>query len=572
MCPPGYQLEQLFRSDKGINYKALLRQIVAEIPSSQPEKSFGAGLREKLRRVGNESLDAGLLMASMLYNRAYDLPFIPDLGRIPGFFIGDFLHYMTNPVLLFTEQGEEERYIAYMEKWISYLHKHITGDKSVPFWEQVAEFFVANSDFGPLYFSDANLVKLYTMRGDIIEHFLLINVHGTDYSFQYDAHRKDEQIRIGILAKHFTPHPETFAALPVYEHLGPDFRVILYSFNSVESDVQDYCHSHAHELKVLPQQLDLQVMTVRDDDLDILFVATNVTSKVNQACLLAAHRLARRQISGVGSVTTTGLRNVDYYLTGKLTDNPGNSVQYRESLLWMPGPAHCFSYCGSNNYAVENVTRHELGIKEDAIVYMSGSNMFKILPELGHSWAVILKEVPDSVLMLYPYGPNWSADYPRQEFTCRIQGIFRKCGIASSRLVILDPQPVPDRNQIMEYVKLGDIYLDSFPFSGTTSLIEPLGLGKPVITRQGRTFRTSMGAALLKSISMEKLIASSVSDYIQIATELGDDHELRKRLGDIIMAAMNNNPPFLNSELYSGNVANIFRNPVYKAIESGQDV
>ena len=558
-CPAGNELEQLFQNDIRANYRVLLQQLAVETPSSKQEILLCTSLRKKMRRAGAASFDAGLLMASMLYNRAYNLPFIPSINRIPGFFMGDFLHYMTNPALMFSENGEEVRYVSYMNKWVSYLHENIITSRNSRFWKQVAEFFIANSDFGPLYFSDKNLVKLYTMRGDIIERYLLMNGHDTDHHFKAVAGREEKQIRVGILANHYMPHPETFAALPLYEHLDQNFRVTLYSFSSSESETRDYCRSRAHEFRVLPRQLELQVKTIRDDNLDILFIASNITSKVNPICLLTAHRLARQQIAGVGSVTTTGLRNIDYYLTGKLTDTPENSAQYRETLVWLSGPAHCFTFCDAAAYSEKTVTRRELGIEEDAIVYMSGANMFKILPELVTSWAKILENVPGSILMLYPYGPNWSENYPKRDFTNRIKGILRKYGVASSRLVILDPQPVPDHNQIKEYVKLGDVYLDSFPFSGTTSFMEPLGLGKPVITSQGKTFRTSMGAALLKSIDMYDLVASSPAHYIQLASALGKDQPLRKQQGNKISAKMKENPPFLNSMLYASEVANICR-------------
>ena len=381
------QLEQLYLGDAGVKYKVLLRRLVVEIPCGKQEKLFATRLRERLRSTGKDAFEVGVLMAAMLYNRAYDMPFMPDLQRIPEFFLEDFLQYMTNPVLLFLEQGEENRFVAYMEQWIDFLHRHITTEYNSLLWRRVGNHFVKKSDFGPLYFNDRNLKALYMKRGDIVEYLLRSNGYNTDYGFTANAHGKDNKIRIGILANHYMPHPETFATLPVYEYLDREFIVILYAIQSMECKTQEYCSSRAHELKVLPPRLDLQVKAIREDDLDILFIATNVTSIVNQVCLLATHRLARRQIAGVGSVTTTGLRNVDYYLTGKLTDDAENAIQYRESLRWVTGPAHCFSYCESEQTGAREIKRQELGIDEDAIIYMSGSNMYKILPELENVWA-----------------------------------------------------------------------------------------------------------------------------------------------------------------------------------------
>ncbi|MFM6004231.1 MAG: glycosyltransferase, partial [Sphaerospermopsis kisseleviana] len=137
------------------------------------------------------------------------------------------------------------------------------------------------------------------------------------------------------------------------------------------------------------------------------------------------------------------------------------------------------------------VERNDLGIPEDTIVFISCANFFKTIPELIETWSKIIAQVPNSVLVLFPFGPNWASNYPKQQFINHLKSIFTRYGLAPERLIVLDPQPVPDREDMKEYYKIADVYLDSFPFAGTTSLIEPLEVNLPVISRQGNCFRSA---------------------------------------------------------------------------------
>jgi predicted O-linked N-acetylglucosamine transferase (SPINDLY family) len=459
----------------------------------------------------------------------------------------------------FQKMGEAGNYCLYLQRFIDYLHKSIFSNADSTTWQKLANGFVQIANFIPAYFNESNLKDIYVKRAEIIEHFLNVNACEIDYKFsERPGNRK--KIRVGILAAHFTSGSETFAYLPVYEYLSRDFEVILYSLNQTGHPLEEYCRSCANSFKLLPQNLSEQVNAIRADDLDILFIATNVTAVTNQICLLATHRLARIQVTSGGSVVTTGMRHIDYYISGTLTDpSPTAQEHYREKLVKLEGTAHCFSYGCEEEKATVKVDRENLGISEEAVIFISGANFFKIVPELIHTWAKIIAEVPNSVLVLLPFGPNWSNAYPKKAFENNLNKVFSQYGISAARLLILDPQPVPNREDIKEYFKIVDIYLDSYPFSGTTSLVEPLQVNLPVISRQGNTFRSAMGAAMVRSLDIPDLVADSEESYIQLAVELGTNSELRKQKSDQIKQKMQQNPSFLDSRSYSAQMGALFQ-------------
>ena len=471
----------------------------------------------------------------------------------------DHLEFLFSSQSDFKEIGEADNYYQYLQNSLDYLHKSIFNNPASELWHEVVKNFAQTANFIPAYFNEANLKDIYVQRAEIIEYFLKLQGYEIDYEFT-DRLINRKKIRLGILANSFLPSAETYAYLPVYEYLSRDFEVILYSLAETGHQLEQYCQLSANSFKLLPQELSAQVNIIRADDVDILFIATNVTAVTNQICLLATHRLARIQVTSGGSVVTTGMRNIDYYISGTLTDpSPTAQDQYQEKLIKLEGSAHCFSYGTEAGKITTPVERNNLGIPEDAFVFISCANYFKTIPELVETWAKIISQVPNSVLVLLPFGPNWSNNYPKQQFINHLNSIFIKYGLEPERLIVLDPQPVPDRQDMKEYYKIADVYLDSFPFAGTTSLIEPLQVNLPVIARQGNCFRSAMGAAMIQTLNIPDLVADSEESYIQLAVALGNNPELRQQKSDEIKAAMNNNPSFLDSRSYSAKMANLFQ-------------
>jgi predicted O-linked N-acetylglucosamine transferase (SPINDLY family) len=471
----------------------------------------------------------------------------------------DHLKFLFSSQSDFKEIGEADNYYQYLQNSLDYLHTSIFNNPDSELWHEVVKNFAQTANFIPAYFNEANLKDIYVKRAEIIEYFLKLQGYEIDYEFT-DRPINRKKIRLGILANSFLPSAETYAYLPVYEYLSRDFEVILYSLAETGHQLEQYCQLSANSFKLLPQELSAQVNIIRADDVDILFIATNVTAVTNQICLLATHRLARIQVTSGGSVVTTGMGNIDYYISGTLTDpSPTAQEQYQEKLIKLEGSAHCFSYGTEEGKITTPVERNNLGIAEDAVVFISGANYFKTVPELVETWAKIINEVPNSVLVILPFGPNWSSSYPKLEFINHLKSIFTKYELVTERLIVLDPQPVPDRQDMKEYYKIADIYLDSFPFAGTTSLIEPLQVNLPVIARQGNNFRSTMGAAMIQTLNIPGLVGDSEESYIKLAVELGNNPELRQQKSDEIQDKMQNNPSFLDSRAYSAKMGNLFQ-------------
>ncbi|MDZ8105961.1 MAG: glycosyltransferase [Nostoc sp. DedQUE12a] len=555
------QIEHMYVGLLGKTHKMLLNSSIKDesLTVTDQEKIFVNVIVQNISQGFDRPKAIQHLLAAMLYRRADQLPLQHDLSRIPYWLCKDYLQFLFSSSVHFQEPGDADKYYYYMQGWINYLHTSILKRSDYLLWNEIVNNFVTIANFIPLYFNEYNLKDIYVKRAEIIEFLLKLKGYEVDYDFA-DRPTTRKKIRLGILAAHFLPGSETFAYLPIYEYISRDFEVILYSLNQTGHQLEQYCQSCVNSFKLLPQDLAEQVNIIRADDLDILFIATNVTVVTNQICFLSMHRLARIQVTSGGSVVTTGIRHIDYYISGTLTDPSATAQQqYQEKLVKLEGSAHCFSYGNEEEKITVKVERQSLDIADDVVIFISGANYFKLIPELIDTWAKIIFGVPNSVLVLLPFGPNWSNAYPKKAFINHLNQVFSKHGIPADRLIVLDPQPVPNRQEIKAYFGIADIYLDSYPFSGTTSLVEPLQLNLPVIARQGSSFRSAMGAAMVQTLDVPDLVADSEESYIELAIALGTDPELRQQKSAQIKEKMQGNPSFLDSRSYSAKIGSLFQ-------------
>jgi len=138
----------------------------------------------------------------------------------------------------------------------------------------------------------------------------------------------------------------------------------------------------------------------------------------------------------------------------------------------------------------------------------------KVQQPVIETWTRILREVPDSRLMLLVGNSAQMAEHVRTTFA----GL----GVESSRLMLLQRLP---RNEYLRVMDQIDIALDPFPFNGHTTSLDLLYHGIPFITLAGRTHVQRAGVTLLKNVGLGELIAGDVDEYVRMAREFAGDVE-----------------------------------------------
>ena len=557
---PDELLEDVYLSNFASSYKILRKSSFIDICNTESENNFVDELTEEIAKGVEQPKGIKNILAIMLYRYSHELPLPYNITHIPEWFLTDYLKFIFKIPKCFLEIGDVEKYYQYLQNWISYIHTNVTSNSGANRWQKVATIFTKSAVFIPLYFQSITLKELCQKRAEIIEVYLK-NSRGQEIDYEFSiGGSKQSKIRVGILAWYFTPKSETFATLPIYKYLNRDkFQIILFNLDTINHRIERYCAGHADAMIQLPDNLSEQVEKIRQAELDILFISTNVTAATNPVTLLALHRLARIQIVDANSPVTTGMRHIDYYISSKLSEPKNNAEQhYTETLIKLDSPPQCFDF-GTEEKILPTIkiNRENLGIDKNSVVYISGANYYKIIPEVEATWAKIIANVPNSVLVLYPFNPNWSPSYPVNIFRRRITSTFAQHNIREERLIIL--AAAPNRADVQERLKIADIYLDSYPYSGMTSLIDPLEVGLPIVVLEGEYSRSQKGASLLRELQISDLITKNEEDYIQLAINLGKNHELRQEKGAQIQQKMGSKPRFIDSPAFSEEISHLFQ-------------
>ena len=552
-------LKNSYLGELGKIHQALLKTNIKEESLTETEQKFVTEIKANIAKGFNQPLDIKHILAGMLYRQAYQLEIKYEKSPIPSWFATDYLKFMFGSPQLFQEIGETDNLYHFMNGWLSYAHNNISTNPDSEIWQAIACFFVENSNWIPLYFTTTpNLKSLYIKRAEIIEFALKKRGLQLNYSIPPRPDNR-QKIRLGIIKDHFTPQTETYSLLPVFEHLDRSkFEIFLYAINSNGHPLEQYCQSRADKFIKLPKELKNQAQTIRNDDLDILLFGSNITATTKNSTLLATHRLARIQITSINSPTTTGIASIEYYISGNLTaPTETTQEQYTEKLVNLEGSGLCFRDPIAEILPVVQPLRSSWGATEETTIFISGANFYKIIPEMRETWAKILNAVPNSILVLYPFNPNWTNSYPVGPFIKQMRGTLERHNINTKRLVVI--KALPSKSDIKKCLELADIYLDSFPYGGATSLIDPLMLGVPPVVVEGNALRFRQASALLREINMEELIADGEESYINLALKLANNSEWRQKKREEIKVKIQQKPSFLDSRSYSAKIGKLFQ-------------
>jgi tetratricopeptide (TPR) repeat protein len=482
------------------------------------------------------------LLAAMLLVPAWQWPGAPRLDDVPAWLWPVYTAYVFYTPQGFCAPGQAGAYAAHYLRRLEELSRLAEANRGSAAVRMAISIYQKHGSCIPLYFAPESLRRHYELRGRILTLAFGLGRQEEPVAFP----RVDRRLRIGFVNRHFSSQTETYTTLPTFEQLDPErFEVILFTHQFSGTALEEYARSRVADLRLLPPELEGQVQMLRDAVLDVLVFGTNVTALCNEVTRLALFRVAPLQIVNNSSCTTSGLPEIDLYVSGSLTESPEAPEHFSERLGLLPGPAHAFNYEADRQEPATQWTRAALGLPEDCLVFVTAANYYKIMPEMQEAWARLLAAVPGSRLLVHPFNPNWSSSYPIKRFCAGFDRVLAVHGVATERLVVSTLR-FPSRTDVRSLLGVGDIYLDTFPFAGVNSLVDPLEAGVPVAVWEGRTFRSRMGGGLLRALGLDELIAHDGPAYHELVLRLAADRDWREALRRRIKDQMIRQPIFLD--------------------------
>ncbi|WP_181708506.1 glycosyltransferase [Chthonobacter rhizosphaerae] len=290
------------------------------------------------------------------------------------------------------------------------------------------------------------------------------------------------------------------------------------------------------------------VASIRALDLDVAVLGSYV-SQANRAAEIVAHRLAPLQIAMAAvSPQPVGFRSVDAFLSAPMTEPAtGSTGHHLEPLVLAADPFQCFDPLGWTATTDRMAARRRLGILDERVVLVSGAMWGKINDRLIAAWTAILAGVPGSVLVLYPFARNWKRSHAPARIRDRFADALRRQGLSPDRIVVEESL---DAEGVRVCLAAADLYLDSFPYAGATTVVEALAARRPVVALAGTTQRGLQGAAWARSVGLEDLVADTPEAYVRIAISIAGSADRRADLEARLDAALAEVMPFADPDRF----------------------
>jgi protein O-GlcNAc transferase len=334
-------------------------------------------------------------------------------------------------------------------------------------------------------------------------------------------HGGRDRIKVGFLSHFFfnCTAGRYFASWVTHLDRSRFDTVVYYTNEWVANDTRTIAAA-AGTFRHLPgRPLHTLAQHVAADELDILvFPELGMHA---ETFTLAGLRLAPVQCAGWGHPNTTGLPNIDWFISCEPMEPPEAQSHYSERLALLPGLGTRYALPGGASAS----SRADFGIPEDRSAYLIPQSLFKIHPDNDELIAEVLLRDPKSVAVMFAS----THDVLTQAFATRLARALRKRGMDIKERVHFIAPNIP-HPAYLGLNRVCDVMLDTLHWSGGNTSLDALATGLPVVTLPGAFMRGRQSKAMLEILGLEELVAADAGGYVDAAVSLGTQRARREEI------------------------------------------
>lgn len=358
-------------------------------------------------------------------------------------------------------------------------------------------------------FNDCSLQKK-------ISNFYLKNCPTLGFTSQHYGERNSSkgEIKIGFLSKFFFQHSVSIGTSSLIENLsknskfdaflisnGPIDRNIFGSFQGKYVGIANSLSSAQNTISALK----LDILVYLDIGMDPL------------SYFLAFSRLADFQCVLGGHPVTTGIPNVDYFLSCEIMEPEIGHEHYSEKLVKLRSPPFYFSRPHSTNI---KKTREDFGFPSDWRIYCCPMKLQKIHPDFDAALSEILETDPHARIILIEDNIfSWWRRATEERFDFTIANDVR------DRIIFLPW--INDRSEFFSLISISDVILDPFHFGIGTTALMTFFAGMPLVTMEGEFLRSRVGTGFCRMMGLPECVESTREGYIKKAIEVARNEDLK---------------------------------------------
>jgi protein O-GlcNAc transferase len=346
--------------------------------------------------------------------------------------------------------------------------------------------------------------------------------------------RSGYPIKIGYLSERFGDHPIGHVIHEIFKlHNRTRFEVHVFSLEKHDDDPGPYAQSiregcdHFHDLsQTSPRSA---AHAIQQAELDVLLYLDGFMSP--SAPLIVAQRPAPRIYFWLGHAGELRLSCIDATIAdGEVL--PSEEADTYGTILRTANCYHCASPQAASEYRDAGLQSHldSLGKEPQPhppFVFCAFNNPEKIDSDVFEAWMQILRATPRSLLWL-------SNQFNVPALEQNLRSAARHHGIGGERLVFAGR--LRSKQEHLGRHKQADLFLDTFTHTASTTALDALWMGLPIITLRGDRFASRICADFLTRLEIPELICSSKSEYVQTAIALANNRATLTTLKERLVA------------------------------------
>ncbi|MCA2591887.1 MAG: O-linked N-acetylglucosamine transferase, SPINDLY family protein [Microcystis sp. M31BS1] len=326
----------------------------------------------------------------------------------------------------------------------------------------------------------------------------------------------DKKLKIGYISQSLKSHPVGFLSRwTINYHNREQFDIHLYMVSQpVDEITQQWFSNPADKIYHATADSLATYRKIKEDNIDILVDLDSGTGAI--VAPVIALKPAPIQVNWLG-FDGSGLPAVDYLLADHYV-LPENAQEYYQEKIWrLP---NTFVAVDGFEIAVPTLRREDLGINNDAVIYLSSQTAIKRNPAMIRLQMQILKSVPNSYFLIQ----GVADDNSLWDLFCQIAA---EVGVETNRIKML---PLYQTETYRANLAIADVVLDTYPFNGGTTTLETLWMGIPLVVKVGQQWSSRNGYTLMMNAGITEGIAWSDEEYVQWGIKLGLDKNLREEV------------------------------------------
>jgi len=332
----------------------------------------------------------------------------------------------------------------------------------------------------------------------------------------------DGRLRVGFISKHFRDHAVGWCYQGIMRLMPKEkISVSAFTFGNADDDLWRSIVADVDDTAILPSNLALARAALAEARLDILIYTDIGMDPLTY--FLAFSRLAPVQCVTNGHPDTTGIPNIDYFISSAPLEPADAANHYSEKLAALED-----SLVYYRRPAAPPVLRSRTAfdLPESSTLYLCPQSLFKFHPEMDAAFAEILEKDDDAILAIF--------EGPEPEWSRLLLQRWRKVmGGNIKKVQVIKRQSF---NDFLNILSLADVVLDTWPFGGGNTSYQCFALGVPIVTLPGRFARGRSTLALYNRMEIPDLIAGDWSEYVSLALRLGREPRWRQKMSDRILS------------------------------------